>query len=268
MPLLMPASTSSLSSNLLLLSLHPSHYQSNHFALQPNLSSRHNALMLSKPLQLCHSASDPAEFDMEEAESDEIEILEESEEIEVEAEVEKVEGEKNRRIIKAQVQIEAPLETIWAVMTNYEGLADFIPSLAVSQLLEYKDNVARLYQVGQQELALGFKFSAKGVIECYENEMEIVSPSCRRRAIDFKMVEGDFKIFKGQWSIEQVNDDFEGEFQTKLSYMVELEPKLMVPVRLIEGRLCREVKTNLLSIREEAQRLERLRNESDSFADL
>jgi ribosome-associated toxin RatA of RatAB toxin-antitoxin module len=64
--------------------------------------------------------------------------------------------------------------------------------------------VGRSEQVGQQELALGFKFSAKGVIECYEREMELVSASSRKRAIEFKMVEGDFKTFEGQWFIEQV----------------------------------------------------------------
>jgi hypothetical protein len=53
------------------------------------------------------------------------------------------------------------------------------------------------------------------------------------------------------------------EFETKLLYNVEVEPKLMVPVQLIEGRLCREVKINLLSVREEAQRLQRL--QSDTF---
>lgn len=59
--------------------------------------------------------------------------------------------------------------------------------------------------MGQQELALGFKFSAKGVIECYEKEMELmISASSKKRAIEFKMVEGDFKTFEGQWCIEQV----------------------------------------------------------------
>lgn len=64
-----------------------------------------------------------------------------------EIEVDKVEGRKNTRRIKAQVLIDAQLETVWAVLTNYEGLADFIPGLAVSQLLHYEDNCARVYQV-------------------------------------------------------------------------------------------------------------------------
>lgn len=44
-------------------------------------------------------------------------------------------------------------------------------------------------------------------------------------------------------------------FQTTLSYFVELEPKLWVPMRLLEGLACREIKINLQSIREEAQKV-------------
>jgi hypothetical protein len=51
------------------------------------------------------------------------------------------------------------------------------------------------------------------------------------------------------------------EFQTILSYVVELEPKLWVPVRLLEGRICKEIKTNLVCIREEAERFQRLQGE-------
>lgn len=73
-----------------------------------------------------------------------------------EIDVEKVEGRKNTRRIKAQVRIDAPLETVWAVLTNYEGLADFIPSLAVSQLIHYENKCARIYQVCLFSLILSF----------------------------------------------------------------------------------------------------------------
>ncbi|KAJ1692788.1 hypothetical protein LUZ63_009486 [Rhynchospora breviuscula] len=242
------------------------------FSSQLRTCSYHHTIC-SKPwphlTHLCHSSSDPVEVPHSETEERDTDLKEEREDG-FEIEVEKVEGRKNARRIKAQVWIDAQLETVWDVLTDYEGLPDFIPGLSVSQLLHYEDNFARLYQVGQQELALGFKFSAKGVIECYEKEMEFVSASCRKRAIEFNMVDGDFKTFEGQWCIEQVYDASEEgllksliqEFGTKLLYNVEVEPKLMVPVQLIEGRLCREVEVNLSSIREEAQRLQKLQNDT------
>lgn len=38
-----------------------------------------------------------------------------------------------------------------------------------------------------------------------------------------------------------------------VSYAVEVEPKVWLPVSLIEGRLCQEIKTNLLSVKRAAE---------------
>lgn len=53
-------------------------------------------------------------------------------------------------------------------------------------------------------MAFGLKFEAKGVIECYEGDLENLA-SCQRRDIEFKMIKGDFQLFEGTWSIEQVS---------------------------------------------------------------
>ncbi|GLT31747.1 hypothetical protein SLA2020_064580 [Shorea laevis] len=169
---------------------------------------------------------------------------------------------KNSRKIRSKIGIDATLDTVWNILTDYERLADIIPGLVVSQLVEKKDNFARLYQVGQQNLPLGLKFNAKAVLDCYEKDLEI-SPFGQKREIEFKMVEGDFQCFEGKWSIEQLNggqcEDGEGSlgqnFHTSLSYSVDVKPKVWLPVHLIEGRICREIKMNLSCIREEAKRV-------------
>ncbi|PKA54624.1 hypothetical protein AXF42_Ash000459 [Apostasia shenzhenica] len=188
-------------------------------------------------------------------------------------EVQKVSGKKNRRKIRSRVLVDAELETVWRVLTDYEGLASFIPSLAVSQLLEKRQNFAKLYQVGEQNLPFGLKFNAKGVLECFEGDLEDL-PFGQRRDIEFKMVEGDFQTFEGRWSIVQGMLDVDApksgehlaevEHRTTLSYVVELEPKIWLPVRLIEGRLVSEVKINVLCVRDEAQRIQRLQSENSS----
>ncbi|KAJ7977767.1 Polyketide cyclase / dehydrase and lipid transport protein [Quillaja saponaria] len=168
---------------------------------------------------------------------------------------------KNSRRIRSKISIEAPLDVVWSILTDYEKLADFIPGLAVSQLLDKKDNYARLFQIGQQNLAFGLKFNAKGIVDCYEKEMEIL-PFGKKRDIQFKMTEGDFQLFEGKWSILQSSggDCEEGDSSqapetcTTLSYIVDVKPKLWLPVRFIEGRLCKEIKMNLASVREEARK--------------
>lgn len=166
---------------------------------------------------------------------------------------------KNTRRILSRIGIDTTLDTIWSILTDYERLSDFIPGLAVSELMEKRENFARLYQIGQQNLAFGLKFNAKGVVDCYEKDLECL-PSGQKRDIEFKMIEGDFQVFEGKWSIEQLNigayEDSSPtngqEFQTTLSYMVDVKPKLWLPVRLVEGRLCNEITMNLLCIREQA----------------
>ncbi|KAJ4969341.1 hypothetical protein NE237_016042 [Protea cynaroides] len=173
--------------------------------------------------------------------------------------------------IRSRIAIGASLETIWNILTDYERLADFIPGLAVSQLLEKRENFARILQVGRQNLAFGLKFNAKGVVDCYEKDLENL-PFGQRRDIEFKMIEGDFKNFQGKWSIEQVRKqvctvqtnsgrsehDSSGEqefkVETTLSYVVDVEPKLWLPVGLVEGRLCNEIKVNLKCIQKEARK--------------
>ncbi|KAK4572984.1 hypothetical protein RGQ29_031100 [Quercus rubra] len=174
-------------------------------------------------------------------------------------EIEKLES--NSRRIRSRIDIDAPLQTVWNILTDYERLADFIPGLAVCQLLRKSDNFARIFQIGQQNLAFGLKFNAKGILDCYERELESL-PFGQKRDIEFKMIEGDFQLFEGKWSIEQSNrgrnedsDSLAGQkMYTTLSYLVDVKPKLWLPVQFVEGRLCMEFKMNLACIREEAQR--------------
>ncbi|KAG2693122.1 hypothetical protein I3760_08G083000 [Carya illinoinensis] len=177
----------------------------------------------------------------------------------VSIEIEKL-GQNTRRI-RSRIAIDAPLHIIWNILTDYERLSDFIPGLAVCQLLQKTHNYARLFQIGQQNLAFGLKFNARGIVDCYEKELKSL-PSGQKRDIEFKMIEGDFQLFEGKWSIEQSNRgrDEDGDslvlqqFYTTLSYVVDAKPKLWLPVQLVEGRLCKEIKLNLASIREEAQK--------------
>ncbi|XVF22225.1 hypothetical protein REPUB_Repub12eG0155200 [Reevesia pubescens] len=101
-------------------------------------------------------------------------------------EIKKLGGNSSR--IRSKIGIEASLDTVWNILTDYEKLAVVIPALAVSKVVEKKDKFARLYQIGQQNLPLGMEFNAKGVIDCFEKDLEIL-PSGKKCEIQFKMVE-------------------------------------------------------------------------------
>ena len=53
----------------------------------------------------------------------------------------------NTRRVSARIRVATPLETIWQVLTDYTHLGDFIPSLAVNEVIERRPTGARLLQV-------------------------------------------------------------------------------------------------------------------------
>ncbi|ABA24054.1 cyclase/dehydrase [Trichormus variabilis ATCC 29413] len=163
----------------------------------------------------------------------------------VEIQVEKIAD--RQRQITARVQIPQPVEQVWQVLTNYEALADFIPNLAKSSLLEHPNGGIRLEQVGSQRL-LNFKFCARVVLD-----LEEYFP----KEINFQMVEGDFKGFSGNWCLQPYAlGDVIG---TDLCYTIQVWPKLTMPITIIERRLSQDLRSNLLAI---YQRVECLANQS------
>ncbi|WP_416235687.1 SRPBCC family protein, partial [Nodularia sp. UHCC 0506] len=108
----------------------------------------------------------------------------------VTVQVEKI-AERQRQIT-AKIRIPQPVERIWKVLTDYEALPEFIPNLAKSSILEHPLGGIRLEQIGSQRL-LKFNFCARVVLDLEE---------CFPKAINFSMVEGDFKGFSGSWCLE------------------------------------------------------------------
>jgi len=91
--------------------------------------------------------------------------------------------ERRRRCITARTPIEAAPEAIWAVLTDYEALAEFIPNLSASNRLERPDGGIRLEQIGAQR-ALGLDIRARVVLDLEEDFPD---------QIRFALVEGDFQ---------------------------------------------------------------------------
>lgn len=165
----------------------------------------------------------------------------------VEVQVEKIAD--RQRQITARVQIPQPVEQVWKVLTNYEALADFIPNLAKSRLLEHPQGGIRLEQVGSQRL-LNFNFCARVVLDLQE-----YFP----KEINFQMVEGDFRGFSGSWCLQPYS--LGHSIGTELCYTIQVWPKLTMPITIIERRLSKDLKSNLLAI---YQRVECLANQNPS----
>jgi hypothetical protein len=88
-------------------------------------------------------------------------------------------GKRNRRLVRARVRVDAPLEAVWATLTDYEGLADFIPGLAECRLLHQAQGFARLYQVLLLAACLLFLATHPFV-----RQLRISNPAQGRNSID------------------------------------------------------------------------------------
>ncbi len=150
---------------------------------------------------------------------------------------------ERQRQISAKIQIPHAVEQVWQVLTDYEALANFIPNLAKSRLLEHPTGGIRLEQVGTQRL-LRFNFSARVVLDLEEKFPY---------EINFNLVEGDLKEYSGSWRLEPYSL-FE-QTGTNLYYTVRVWPKRTMPVAMIERRLCSDLRLNLLAIRQQLQDL-------------
>ncbi|NET10959.1 MAG: cyclase, partial [Symploca sp. SIO2B6] len=110
----------------------------------------------------------------------------------IEVLTEKLDG--RQRKITATIEIPHSVEQIWSILTDYERLADFIPSLKQSKQIEHPDQGIRIEQIGSESL-LKLKFCARVVLDMIESFPHTVG---------FEMVEGDFKAFSGEWQLQPI----------------------------------------------------------------
>jgi len=71
----------------------------------------------------------------------------------------------NARRIYTAVDVQAAIDVVWKILTDYEKLHEVVPSLVKNKVLERReDGGARLEQVGGAKIA-GFSFTAKTILD-------------------------------------------------------------------------------------------------------
>ena len=216
------------------------------------------------------------------------------------------EAPSNSRRIFTGVDIMAPMDAVWDVLTAYERLQDVVPSLVRNRVLaRTPDGGARLAQVGGAKVLPGVTFTAKTVLDVriytednplpdsmladclpdrassaevrahgialplrrdvFPRPFSLTSLPCRDITMQNVAGEGDFEHYQGVWRMQSLpNCNPTGGSAARLTYAVEIKPKGMLPVRLIEGRIAADLKANMASIRDFVEaREERKQKEKD-----
>ncbi|XP_020100065.1 uncharacterized protein LOC109718303 [Ananas comosus] len=149
------------------------------------------------------------------------------------------------RWIRASIDVDADVDAVWSVLTDYERLADFIPNLVYSGRIPCPhEGRIWLEQRGLQR-ALYWQIEARVVLDLQE-----LPDSANGRELHFSMVDGDFKKFEGKWSVKA------GLRSSKavLSYEVSVIPRFNFPAIFLERIIRSDLPVNLQALAFRAER--------------
>uniref|UniRef100_A0A7R9YDQ6 Coenzyme Q-binding protein COQ10 START domain-containing protein n=1 Tax=Pinguiococcus pyrenoidosus TaxID=172671 RepID=A0A7R9YDQ6_9STRA len=182
----------------------------------------------------------------------------------------------NIRRISGTCVVDSSVDDVWAILTDYDNLADHVPNLTQSRRLNHPQGGIRLFQEGAQKI-VGFNFRASLTMDMTVKIDDDKADAARKRAIGFELVESQmFKDFSGEWRLEPFSrkkkrDPVSGNvipgytYSTMMFYTVTIKPRGVVPVGALEWRIKEDVPTNMLAVKkasEEKGELIRTRQEA------
>mmetsp|Transcript_9826 Transcript_9826/g.16195 ORF Transcript_9826/g.16195 Transcript_9826/m.16195 type:complete len:450 (-) Transcript_9826:201-1550(-) len=173
----------------------------------------------------------------------------------------------NTRRITADVIINAPVDKVWQILSDYNNLATHVPNLIQSYLVPVpgEPDKIRLFQEGAQKI-IGFDFRASLTMDMEEFPAPPSSSSYQyRRQLGFTCVESRmFNAFDGTWNAQhfsrtkvydpKLNKQIFRD-RTKLTYSVFVKPRGPVPVIALEWRIKEDVPVNLWAVKLASERL-------------
>lgn len=140
--------------------------------------------------------------------------------------------------IDAEMLVPADAETAWAVLTDYDNLASFVPEMKSSRIISGQGQPKRLEQRGKSGM-LSF-FTPEHIVFLLE-EM----PPER---IKFNRVAGDVRSMRGEWLIVGSGNP------VRIFYRARIVPKMPLPPLLGATMIELDVESKLAAIRREIAR--------------
>jgi hypothetical protein len=147
--------------------------------------------------------------------------------------------------ILATTRIDADAQVVWATLTDYNHLADFVPGMTKSQLISSpRPGIKLIEQEGEGGL-LSLVLPDDVVLTVEERPYSLLS---------FRSVSGFATSMAGQWRISG------DRAPVLLTYQVRVVPLLPPPPALTDSYIQHEVSLRLDAVAREAERRMRARN--------
>jgi ribosome-associated toxin RatA of RatAB toxin-antitoxin module len=151
------------------------------------------------------------------------------------------ERQGNALAITAHAVLRAPLPLIWHTLTDYDHLAEFIPGMTSSRVLERRRNTAIVEQTGEASFWL-FRYSIAVTVKSDEHY-----PA----AIGVRILTGNLRQLVGGYQIETIigkPDEF------VLQWRGIIEPDIFLPFFITEPGLRQIVADQFLGMIREIER--------------
>lgn len=148
--------------------------------------------------------------------------------------------------VQAQTTVKAPRELIWSTLTDYNHMAEFVPGISQSRVLERRGGTTRVAQVGTAHLWF-FDYTIDVVVETTEQPPY---------AIGIRLVSGNLKQLDGGYQLEPV-DDQDDAFLLRWSGVIE--PSIAVPQVIAVALMRANIAAQFAGMVKEIARREALR---------
>ena len=137
--------------------------------------------------------------------------------------------------VSGSIYIRSVPETIWAIITDYDNLANTMPKVRKSSLVEDNGKIKIVEQTSKTGvLFFKIKFSTKvAITETYPD------------SVSFKLISGDFETFDGRWVL--VPDEENGTF---VNWSATVKPDFSAPGFIIDAVQKRDLRELLEAIRD------------------
>ena len=143
--------------------------------------------------------------------------------------------------LRISTTVAAPREVIWAVLTDYDNTAQWVPDMERSVVLSRRPGGATVEQSGRADV-LFFHMAINSVVDVQE------WPPNR---IEVKLVRGDFKRLSGAYELKRLGD---GDARYELRWQGQLELAAAVPGFVAEPLLANNLKRSFAGLVQEIER--------------
>ena len=123
--------------------------------------------------------------------------------------------------VTARIYIDASPEHIWQAITDYDNQKNFVPKVIDSGLISDNGSEQVMFQTGRT----GVLFFRKTV------HIKLRMKGEPNRRLEFRQIEGDFKVYQGEWVIENTS----GGKGAMLTFKAEIKPDFFAPSYFIRS---------------------------------